>query len=74
MKFEDIVALAKAGYSPKQVKEFLEFVEASPKVQETPAVQEVPQQIEVPQPQPEETKNEEKTETAEDILNRLLEE
>lgn len=34
MILSDIVALAKAGYSPKQVKELLEMVETSPKVKE----------------------------------------
>lgn len=34
MKLEDIITLAKAGYTPKQVKELLEIVETSPKVQE----------------------------------------
>ena len=76
MKFEDIVALAKAGYSPKQVKEFLEYVETSPKVQEAPApTAEDVKNIEVtPEPQPIVEKQEVKQETAEDILNRLLEE
>lgn len=31
MKISDIVALAKAGYTPKQVKELIELAEASPK-------------------------------------------
>lgn len=34
MILSDIVALAKAGYTPKQVKELLEMVETSPKVKE----------------------------------------
>ena len=34
MILSDIVSLAKAGYSPKQVKELLEMVETSPKVKE----------------------------------------
>lgn len=34
MNLTDIVALAKAGYTPKQVKELLEMVETSPKVAE----------------------------------------
>lgn len=38
MKIEDIITLAKAGYTPKQVKELLEFVETSPKVQEAAPV------------------------------------
>ena len=34
MNLSDIVALAKAGYTPKQVKELLEMVETSPKVKD----------------------------------------
>lgn len=34
MILQDIVALAKAGYTPKQVKELLEMVETSPAVKE----------------------------------------
>lgn len=34
MIFQDIVALAKAGWTPKQIKEVLEMVETSPKVAE----------------------------------------
>mgnify|MGYP003309683882 CR=1 FL=1 len=34
MNLTDIVALAKAGYTPKQVKELLEMVETSPAVKE----------------------------------------
>ena len=34
MILSDIVALAKAGYSPKQVKELLEMVETSPAIKE----------------------------------------
>lgn len=36
MKLSDIIELAKAGYTPKDVKMLLEYVETSPKVQETP--------------------------------------
>ena len=34
MNFTDIVALAKAGYSPKDVKELLELCETDPKTKE----------------------------------------
>ena len=34
MIFADLVTLAKAGWSPKQVKELLEMCETSPKVKE----------------------------------------
>ena len=34
MILSDIVALAKAGYSPKQVKELLEMVETAPAIKE----------------------------------------
>lgn len=34
MNFTDIVALARAGYSPKDVKELLELCETDPKTKE----------------------------------------
>ena len=37
MVFSDIVALAKAGYSPKDVKLLMEMCETSPKVQDAKA-------------------------------------
>lgn len=35
MIFSDIVALAKAGWTPKDIKEIIEIVETSPKAKET---------------------------------------
>lgn len=32
MKFSDIIALAKAGYSPKDVKDLLELTETDPEI------------------------------------------
>lgn len=34
VSLQDLVALAKAGWSPKQTKEILEMIETSPKVKE----------------------------------------
>lgn len=34
IKLDDLVSLAKAGWTPHQVKEVLEMIETSPKVQE----------------------------------------
>lgn len=34
IKLDDLVSLAKAGWTPHQVKEVLEMLETSPKVQE----------------------------------------
>ena len=80
MKLEDIIALAKNGYSYKQVKELLEYVETSPAVQESPAI--TPDDVEhkqqpVPEAEslvvlPEAKKEEKKQLTAEDIINKLL--
>jgi len=47
MNLTDIVALAKAGYSPKQVKELLEMVETSPAVKNA-TVEETIKQPEIP--------------------------
>lgn len=34
IKLDDLVSLAKAGWTPHQVKEVLEMIETSPKIQE----------------------------------------
>lgn len=34
IKLDDLVSLAKAGWTPKQVKEVLEMIETSPKIKE----------------------------------------
>lgn len=47
MNLTDIVALAKAGYTPKQVKELLEMVETSPAVKNA-TVEETIKQPEIP--------------------------
>lgn len=47
MKFSDIVDLARAGYSPKDVKELLELTETDPKTKETPAP-EIPKEPDKP--------------------------
>lgn len=44
MNFADIVALAKAGYSPKDVKDLLELTETDPKVKEAEAPKTEPDQ------------------------------
>lgn len=67
MIFSDIVALAKAGYSPKQVKELLEMVETSPKVKET-KVEEVTKPKETETKTKEETKEEDPIQSLIDIL------
>lgn len=67
MKLEDIITLAKAGYTPKQVKELLEWVETSPKVKET--------KVEDVQQKQEETVVESKEEDNNDplaVFNKLL--
>lgn len=71
MIFQDIVALAKAGYSPKQVKELLEMVETSPKVKET-KVEEVIEQQKEKEEQKKETSEEE--DPIQSIINILKEE
>lgn len=70
MIFQDIVALAKAGYSPKQVKELLEMVETSPKVKET-KVEEV---IEQPKEKEEPKKETSEEDPIQSIINILKEE
>lgn len=71
MKLEDIITLAKAGYTPKQVKELLEMVETSPQVQNA-TVEEVKENKENTQGS-EEVKKETKPENDPlAIFNKLL--
>jgi DNA-binding transcriptional MerR regulator len=69
MIFSDLVALAKAGYSPKQVKELLEMVETSPKVKETSIDEAKKLEKEQPKEQP---KEEESKQEDEDPVQTLL--
>lgn len=70
MIFQDIVALAKAGWTPKQIKEVLEAIETSPKVKEA-TKEEVLDKKEEPK---EQTKVDAKNESAEpkDDLQALI--
>lgn len=52
MNLSDIVALAKAGYTPKQVKELLEMVETSPAVKDAKLEDAVDKSKEEPKEQP----------------------
>lgn len=72
MIFQDIVALAKAGWTPKQIKEILEMVETSPKVQETKVEDLDKKEPEVKKTEPEEVKDE--TEDPIEIFKNLLKE
>lgn len=72
MIFQDIVALAKAGYSPKQVKELLEMVETSPKVKETKVEEVIEEQPKEKEEQKKETSEEE--DPIQSIINILKEE
>lgn len=65
MIFQDIVALAKAGWTPKQIKEVLEAIETSPKVKEA-TKEEVLDKKEEKQQEPEVKKSEADTKTETD--------
>lgn len=72
MKLEDIITLAKAGYTPKQVKELLEMVETSPQVKEA-TVEEVQKEEINTQGKSEESKTETKqTDDPLAIFSKLL--
>ena len=72
MIFSDLVALAKAGYSPKQVNELLEMVETSPKVKDT-SVDEVKKlEKEQPKEQPKEEEKSKQEEDNDDPVQALL--
>lgn len=77
MKLTDLVELAKAGYSFKEIKELLEYVETSPAVQEAAPItpEQVPEthieeKVQMPQPQQEAKSSDGKS--GEDILDGLL--
>ena len=46
MRFSDIITLAKAGYSPKDVKELLELCETDPNTKEKEVPEEVKKEAE----------------------------
>lgn len=73
IKIDDLVSLAKAGWTPHQVKEVLEMLETSPKVKEAaPEDLKEPESIKEPEPQPEEKKPED-TDPIEDLKKLLTE-
>lgn len=69
MKLDDLVSLAKAGWTPKQVKEVLEMIETSPKVKEA-APEQIKEEVKI-DPKPEEKPEEE---DPIDTLKNLLKE
>lgn len=81
MKLEDLVAFAKNGWTPKQVKELLEYVETSPAVQaaSAPSPEAKPEDVlnintpaaEIQQPDNNQSE-EPQTESPEDIMKRIL--
>lgn len=66
MKLEDIIALAKAGYKPSEVKELMELQQEPPK--EEPPKEEPPKE-EPPKDEP--TKEDEKDKTISDLQAQL---
>lgn len=70
MNLSDLVALAKAGYTPKQVKELLEMVETSPKVKEADK-DDVLDKKKDTEPEPKKAENENKPED-EDPVKTLI--
>lgn len=74
MIFSDLVALAKAGYSPKQVKELLEMVETSPKVKETSVDEAKKLEKEQPKEQPKEEESKQENEDPVQTLLNILKE
>lgn len=59
MKFDDIIALAKAGYKPNEVKELLAMAEPTPEPDPEPT----------PEPDPEPEKKEEKPEEVQNSID-----
>lgn len=74
MILSDIVALAKAGYTPKQVKELLEMVETSPKVKEADLKDVVDKKEKEPEVKPEEKPEVKTDDPIAQLVNILKEE
>lgn len=77
MIFQDIVALAKAGWTPKQIKEVLEMVETSPKVADAKVddvVDKKPSEEEAKKPEVEPKAEAEPTDDIATLVNILKEE
>lgn len=64
MKFSDIIALAKAGYTPKDVKDLLELTETDPGVKE--------KEVEDPKPDPKDPEDPE-DKKVKDAFEKLIE-
>lgn len=73
MNLTDIVALAKAGYTPKQVKELLEMVETSPKVKEADVKDVVDKKEKEPEVKPAEKSEEDTDDPIKTLINILKE-
>lgn len=72
MKLSDIIELAKAGYTPKDVKMLLEYVETSPAVKEA-SVDEAKSKEEEKQEQKEQNgSNRQENKNAEEIFKNIL--
>lgn len=71
IKLDDLVTLAKAGWTPKQTKEILEMIETSPKVKEA-APEDLKKEVEI-KPEPE-TNPEPKPEDEDplEVLKKIL--
>ena len=75
MKISDIVALAKAGYTPKDVLKLIEMVETSPEVQKTEAVVKEDGEVEIKKEEPQsEAETPKENEDDIDLLVNLLKE
>lgn len=74
MKISDIVALAKAGYTPKDVMKLLEVVETSPEVQKTEAVVKDDGEVEIKKEEPKAEPEAPKEQDDIDLLVNLLKE
>jgi len=74
MKISDIVALAKAGYTPKDVMKLLEVVETSPEVKKTEAVVKDDGEVEIKKEEPKVEPEAPKEQDDIDLLVNLLKE
>lgn len=72
LKLDDIVALAKAGWTPKQTKEILEMIETSPEVKKAEIKEDEKGEPVIEKKEEPEVKEEAKVEEPQDDIATLI--
>lgn len=72
MKISDIVTLAKAGYTPKDVLKLLEVIETSPEVKKAEADVKDDGDVEIKKEEPKEEPEKKEEDSSEDDIQKLV--